>query len=399
MLVNPFKPTAGASPPLLVGRDGVLEEIDESLDDGPGAPARLVRFSGARGIGKTVMLTETRALANRRGWISISETATPGLVDRIAASARRAERELDVAPRVSRRVTGFTLPAVLGTGGGGSDFGPSEESESDVRVRLNSLLDRLEPHETGVLITIDEIQPGARAELRRLASVFQHLVTDQREVALAVAGLPSAVSDLLQDDVLTFLRRATPFDLVDVPLDDVRAAFSTTIAEGGRSITHDALEAATLATDGYPFMIQLVGYHVWRKASGEVIDMDAVIAGVPAARKRLGATVHAAALDDLSEVDRTVLLAMSQDDGPSLVGALAGRLHESAQYISVYRRRLLDAGVIHEAGYGRIDFALPYLREYLREHAARYQMSGRRPRRSGAGSDGARSDRSRSRDS
>ncbi len=46
MAGNPFKPTAGATPPLLVGRDDTLEEFAESLDDGPGAPARLALFTG-----------------------------------------------------------------------------------------------------------------------------------------------------------------------------------------------------------------------------------------------------------------------------------------------------------------------------------------------------------------
>ncbi len=58
MARNPFRPTAGATPPLLVGRDDAMEEFTESLEDGPGAPGRLALFTGPRGVGKTVMLTE-----------------------------------------------------------------------------------------------------------------------------------------------------------------------------------------------------------------------------------------------------------------------------------------------------------------------------------------------------
>ena len=53
---NPFKPTAGANPPHLVGRSSLVEEFAESIDNGPGAPGRLTIFTGPRGIGKTVML-------------------------------------------------------------------------------------------------------------------------------------------------------------------------------------------------------------------------------------------------------------------------------------------------------------------------------------------------------
>jgi len=39
-VANPFKPSFGVSPPLLVGRDGLIEEFVEGLQDGPGAAAR-----------------------------------------------------------------------------------------------------------------------------------------------------------------------------------------------------------------------------------------------------------------------------------------------------------------------------------------------------------------------
>ena len=38
------------------------------------------------------------------------------------------------------------------------------------------------------------------------------------------------------------------------------------------------------------------------------------------------------------------------------------------QYANAYRRRLLDEHVLVEPRRGEIDFTLPYLRTYLREH-------------------------------
>lgn len=60
---NPFKPTAGRMPPLLIGRDAIIDDFEEGLDDGPGAPGRLMRVTGARGVGKTVILTEFGRIA------------------------------------------------------------------------------------------------------------------------------------------------------------------------------------------------------------------------------------------------------------------------------------------------------------------------------------------------
>ena len=55
-MANPFHPSFGVSPPLLVGRDSMIEDFVEGLEDGPGAAGRATLYTGARGSGKTVML-------------------------------------------------------------------------------------------------------------------------------------------------------------------------------------------------------------------------------------------------------------------------------------------------------------------------------------------------------
>ena len=64
---NPFKPTAGATPPELVGRAGLLDEFEYGLQQGSGAPGLLTIITGSRGIGKTVMLSEAEGIARNHG--------------------------------------------------------------------------------------------------------------------------------------------------------------------------------------------------------------------------------------------------------------------------------------------------------------------------------------------
>lgn len=370
---NPFKPTAGANPPLLVGRDDLIEEFAESIEDGPGAPMRLSIFTGPRGVGKTVILN---AIADRvqadYQWIVLHETATRGFIARLARAIRR---ELDAGPR--RRITGVTLPSVLGSGGGGVQIAPpaQEMPDEDFREVIRPLLDRCEGNGTGVLITLDEVHADNSVELRQLATAVQHLIREERQFALAFAGLPNAVDELLTANQITFLRRADRRDLRDIPLADVARAFETTITESGRVIDPKALELATQATGGYPFMIQLVGYQLWRHAAGTTITAAAAATAIEAARVRLGSLVHAPALRELSDIDRMYLLAMAQDDRPSKTSDIAHRMDKSTQYASVYRARLIAAGMIEPASHGTVRFAIPYLREYLIEHSAPQAMS------------------------
>ncbi len=64
---NPFKPTAGKMPPVLVGREKVTDDFLEGLANGEKLRARLMRITGPRGSGKTVLLSETLPRCGRRG--------------------------------------------------------------------------------------------------------------------------------------------------------------------------------------------------------------------------------------------------------------------------------------------------------------------------------------------
>lgn len=94
------------------------------------------------------------------------------------------------------------------------------------------------------------------------------------------------------------------------------------------------------------------------------------VRGVEASVRRVGRLVHEPALADLSTIDRSFLVAMATDDGPSQMRDIRARLGVDTNYASQYRQRLIAAGVISAVGRGTVDFTLPYLRDYLRDHVA-----------------------------
>jgi DNA-binding IscR family transcriptional regulator len=57
---------------------------------------------------------------------------------------------------------------------------------------------------------------------------------------------------------------------------------------------------------------------------------------------------------------------MAQDGGPSSTRRLAERLGVSPQYLATYRNRLLTADLVVTPRRGYLDYAIPYMREYLR---------------------------------
>jgi AAA ATPase domain len=369
MPANPFRPSFGVSPPVLVGRDGLIEEFVEGLEDGPGAAARATIYTGARGSGKTVMLNAVEDRARELGWLVVSETASPGFVDRIARQELPRLLESFDLKAVRRRLTGITGP--MGSGGVTWSTMESHAPEATLRSQVELITDLLAENETGLLITLDEIHHNQIDELRQLATTVQHAFREERQLAFVGAGLASAITDVVNDEVLTFLRRAERHALGSVAGEDVARAIRTPVEESGRTVAEDVLDVMVKGTRGYPFLIQLVGSQVWRlRKSEREISMESAREGVSDALRRLGRLVYEPALAEASEIDKSFLLAMAKDDGPSRMKDIQQRLEIDANFASQYRLRLIASELIESTGRGYVDFALPYLRDYLREHAA-----------------------------
>ncbi|QOT18584.1 AAA family ATPase [Paenarthrobacter sp. YJN-5] len=361
-MLNPFKPTAGATPPALVGRAGLLDEFEYGLQQGSGAPGLLTIITGSRGIGKTVMLNEAEGIAREQGWAVISRTATPGFLGGIGDDMLRLLDELGDGPP-SRKITAFSAA------GFGLTTQLPPERANDWRRIGGELLRRLGEKGTGLVITIDEIHAVDRTEISQLAADVQHFIREGLPVGLIFAGLPSAVSDLLNEGVATFLRRADRINLHEAAIAEVTASYKELFSQGGIDVTPGLISKAAEATEGYPFLIQLVGYFLWLEAGKAdwALNEDSVERAIRAAERRNSLVVVESALSDISDKDREFLDAMAAQDGPSTAGQIGGILQAKPNLVSKYRKRLIAAGLIESAGYGKVDFAIPGLRQYLRD--------------------------------
>ncbi|MBP3088410.1 ATP-binding protein [Corynebacterium sp. sy017] len=373
---NPFNATLGATPPLLVGRSEIIRDFRFSLDDGPGTHERISLIVGSRGIGKTALLNDFEDEAHQRGWLVLSETATSGFMLRLR------NRILRILAKNQKQLTGLSL-SILGIGGGinwGTE--PLAETTYSLRDALKDLLEYkrnvdvcVNQPPAGVLITLDEMHYQHTNELIDFGVVIQHLVREREEIAVAMAGIPSSIKPLLADRLddgesinpATFLRRAARIELGRVSDSDVRQGLELPLRGSSVSWSEEALDMAVRACKGYPFMIQLVGQYSFRNKEENCITRVAAQESIAMAKRKLGQLVHEPALSELSNVDKAFLRCMSYDDGPSHISDIAQRMRRSKTYISNYRRRLLDAELIVETERGHIDFALPYLREYVRE--------------------------------
>lgn len=359
---NPFKPTAGKMPPVLVGRDKVINDFIEGMENGSGAPGRLMRVTGPRGSGKTVILSELASIAEEQGWLVVNVSGVTGLVEAIG-------RKLEKNPLVSSaRVTLGTVPLSV-----------ELEAEHRPLVDFESLLTHAAEVMTakgkGLLVTVDEVQDASMDEMRQLSTAVQFLIRDDLDVAFVFAGITTGVLDLLNGEAMTFLRRAKPEELKEIPLDEVCMSLRTAVEHSGFEITDEALGVATRATAGYAYLIQLVGYHVWRAAwlrcrDGEdkvVISEQDARKGVAESEEEFRDAVLETAIFGLPKTAIDFVIAMSEERDVVAMSAIAERLGKTTGYLSPYRRQLIARQVIEQTAPGYVTFSIPFMREFLQE--------------------------------
>lgn len=362
---NPFKPTAGKTPPEIIGRDGIVDDFVDGLENGPGAPGRLMRISGARGTGKTVMLTELANIAREYSWTVVNETAGKNLLRRIID-------QLSPENNLSAEVS----PS-LSVGPVGVKLGTARFSRRGHAPSVRDAMDRFfESHRftQGLLVTIDEVQAIKVDDLAEIAAAVQHEIREERDIAFVFAGLPSMVSSILQGNTMTFLRRAVEENVGSIGIGEIALSMGDTIRDSGMDIDPTELETMAQATRGYPFMIQLVGYHTWQAAFrrmgrslGTIVARD-VEQGTALAHRNFDSSVIEPALDRLPAPAIRFLLAMAEDKGPSLTGEVARRMNRTTSYASTYRKRLMHEGIVESPRRGVVVFSIPYMDEYLRSH-------------------------------
>ena len=360
---NPFTPGFGLTPMILAGRDVAIEEFTAALA-GNVPEARAILISGARGSGKTVLLTEFRELALDAGWTDLRmHTSSTSLTDELRSQAIARLRELDPEAETSH-LTSARISALSAS----RDVVQRYEGEGEV---LTTVLDRLaaltDEDGGGLLITLDGLQSVDRDQLHALTQHVQDLIGSGHAVAFIAAGVRTGVDALLDHERTTFLRRAHRIEVGSVDVGTAAEAIRMTIADTAKTITPEAAVLAGEISQGYPYLIQLIGSKAWQHSGdAETIEIEDVRRARDTVVAAMIKNVHGPALRGLSARKREYLRAMLEDEGPSAVGDIARRMAIDPRNQSTYRERLIEDDLIRPAGRGFVEFSLPYLAEALR---------------------------------
>ncbi len=385
-VVNPYRPGAGRRPPLLAGRQPLLEDFyvvrrrAEELGEGD----RSWVLNGLRGVGKTVLLNELLSQVSDRGWItakveagasaSLSVSLSQALVRGMrTATGRHPE------PRLKRLLGVFKAFSVTvdptGAVALGIDVDPvrgvadSGRFADDLAALFEVLGETARDLRIGVLILIDELQEATPEELRALNTAVHHLGQADRPLPLTFvgAGLPSLPAQLAE--ATSYAERL--YDHRPIRLLSEQAsqdALTVPARERGVDWASDGLAAAIATARGYPYFLQSVGKHVWNNARRSPIDVEDVELGLVDARREVDDGLYRSRWERATPAQRDLLGALAGigAEGPATVAEIAKAMGKPrTSDISAARDELIKKGLVYAPGRGLLAFTVPGMHDFI----------------------------------
>jgi hypothetical protein len=342
-------PGFGTDPPLLVGRGDLLDELEEALDAGTGSPWFCHGLVGDRGVGKTVLLNAMQEHARARGWAVVMLQVARGelfmgqlLRQTISEAGSRWTKFNRLAKDLNLEMTIGADLRVAKAELKVSPAGSIPTLSENLQHALVAVGEHAKSNGSGVMITIDEAHSLEDNAERVALGVVLQMVVKRRKLPIAVhfAGLPHMRQMFRASG--TFLERLAVDDVDYLSGEAVSLALLKPMADVGVTIDDEALQYLVDSADGYPYLVQLVGYYAWRAmTSTKRITIAGAQKGVRQAEERMD-ELFETRWEPLSPLEQQYLLAVAQLGGTARTAEVAGALKRTHQQLSSTRDALIN---------------------------------------------------------
>lgn len=355
-------------------------------------------ITGLRGVGKTVLLSTFRDLAESAGCKTAETEVThetsfkpmiARLTRRVLLELNPLERVKDKALQAARVFKAFTLKLPDGyevgldidAVRGKADSGNLNEDLADLFVALG---EAARDRGTGVVLLLDEIQFLERPDLEALIAALHYSGQRSLPITFVGAGLPQLPK--LAGEAKSYAERLFDFPMIDRLSDEAaREALVKPARDHGVEFTREATDLIVKYTEGYPYFLQEFGKHIWNIAGASPIaaeDFERARTGVQAQldenffRVRMGRTTAA---------ERRYVSAMADlGRGPHRTGDIAAKLGTDSPRVAPLRNHLITKGLIYSPSHGITDFTVPQFDDFLRRCYPWPKIKGRGRRSSPA---------------
>lgn len=388
MVLSPYSPGAGVTPPVLAGRDAELTAAQALLGRtaafGRPAPAPLI-LTGSRGVGKTVILRAMAANAREVRFIAVELSADGAsslphrLAERIAEALRPDSTRTAKWEAWRDRLRSFSIEVSIA---GVVKVGGSVQAEAASSVGRDALVDLLdrtaglakERGYAGLALFLDELQEAPRQQLVVITNTFQDALGGSSSPLVVVgADLPALPDRLMEAG--SFAER---FDYRLLRrLSD--AAASHALLEPAHAVgVHWSSAAAghVLAeANGFPYLLQLFGDASWNSAQperGVAIGRPDAERGVTCALQRLDEGMFRGRWNKATPQERKLFEAVARvcdEEGVASTGEVAQHMGKQTKALSMSRAGLIDKGLLEAPSRGTLSFTMPGFERFVLDQA------------------------------
>lgn len=337
---NPFTLMFGREPNLAIHREDLYSQI--TMDFQSNLPSnQLYMLIGARGAGKTVLLSEIYDYFDKDSdWICVDVNPHRSILEDLAAALYEKGKTRHLFLKGSFDISFHGISFSL----------EGKEPVSSISSVVEKMLMYLKKHNKKVLITLDEVT--SNQNVQEFSHDFQSYIRKGYPVFMLMTGLYENILPLQNNKALTFLYR-TPKILLK-PLDKIAIKDSykkaLSISDGL------ALQLAELSK-GYGFGYQLIGHLFFEhgKIDDELLRQY---------DEKLRINCYEKIFSSVSENESRVLFALIDSEKKRTADIMFETGFDNKNY-SVYRERLIQKGIVIAPANGYLSLALPRFAEFL----------------------------------
>lgn len=366
---NLFTPAFGGLPKVFFGRKREMAFARAALQNA-NSPYRAFFITGNRGCGKTTLLEKISQMAAADRWVTIdvhSTHATQAIIENLAGGTQRTTERSAHPTALGVTIGGISTETTLSY---------TDASLAQLLIDKSGSLGA----QRGILITVDEIQKVSTSDAENLCAAVQLAFRKGRPVMLVLAGLPRSKEKVASYPGCTFMQRAYDMKIGCLEVDETIDAFRNTFDKmPSYEVSETALWEAGLFSQGYPYLMQLLGYYAVERLerypsdAHRKLDVEDIKRVEQTALADFRENVLSPILDPLSSTLESYLRAMCEvqgEDGRVCTHDVAQRLGKTAPQVSSYRQRLIERRLIEADGHGYARFVLPHIREYYQGDGA-----------------------------
>ena len=342
MIANsPFNVSFGEKPNNLIERSEEFNQIT-SVFDNDNPETKIIILTGARGVGKTVLLSSIKKYYdNLDNWISLDANPNLDILEQLASKiyeyGKIKKLFLKTEFNFSFKGLGFSIKG--------------DNPVSSIQVLLDKMLKYLKDKKVKVLITIDDII--SNEEVKIFAHAYQSFIREGYLLYFIATGLYENIEKLFNEKNLTFLSRAPKLYLGKLNLKAITYSYMDIF-----NIDEDAAIKIAKQTNGYAYAYQLLGSILYKNDKNK-IDKEVL-------RKYdlyLDDNSYSLIWNSLSSNEKKILYAVVNTN--ATIKEIINNSNLTNSSIQVYKKQLVKKGIIDDSTRGKLEFVLPRFKEFV----------------------------------